>query len=403
MIKQFFYSTSRTLGRIFAYVLLGFIIYFILSCVKVKADTNYTASVDINFNTSSTNLNQILWNDPNHTSKIFANQGRGDLNFLLYISSGAVNNLPIVQNINARTDSGYSSCHIESFAENTLVSSSANLYSVNCDLIMGTNGLYSLSINLSTQGITTPTYSLSVYRLTFSNNEEAQYSAYNKYLYDYMTQYLYPILSDMDTDTDYNRQQLSWIYSYLQNYIYNTMEEQKDAIEDTTTAINNSSQQTTTAIEGTTQAVNDLTDAVNDDSPADATIIQNISSLMPSDTPITNLILMPVNVLRATYNGLSGTCQPWTINSGRLLGNHDITFPCINLARRLGRDIGTIGGYSVWELIDFMVCIYLIYQMAMLIINAYTKITSLDDPWEELYVPQHGGFETRSGRYYNEY
>lgn len=99
-----------------------------------------------------------------------------------------------------------------------------------------------------------------------------------------------------------------------------------------------------------------------------------------SNSPVSDLITMPITLMQAYVNGFSSSCSP--VSLGTLYG-YTLTLPCINLEEYLG---GTL-----WSLIDALFSIFMVYNIAMLCVSIYESITSLDDGMQQLYTPQHAG------------
>lgn len=97
-----------------------------------------------------------------------------------------------------------------------------------------------------------------------------------------------------------------------------------------------------------------------------------------SSGPISGLITMPITLLNKFLNGFNGQCQSYSLPD--LLGT-SITFPCLNLESTLGSDI--------WSKIDGLMCLFMIYQIAMMVISWFEKVTSLQDTFAPQYVPSH--------------
>ncbi len=97
-----------------------------------------------------------------------------------------------------------------------------------------------------------------------------------------------------------------------------------------------------------------------------------------SSGPISGLITMPLTLLNKFLNGFNGQCQSYSLPP--LLGSV-ITFPCLNLESTLGSDI--------WSKIDGLICLFLIYEIAMMVVSWFEKVTSLQDTFGEQYVPRH--------------
>lgn len=131
------------------------------------------------------------------------------------------------------------------------------------------------------------------------------------------------------------------------------------------------------------QAINDF---LSDDSePGVGQFVGELEDIMPSNTPITDLLTLPLTLLTYYLNGFNELCSPFTL--GSLLGTN-LVIPCIDLEDRLGSNL--------WNIIDGLCSIFLIYNIAMMCIQIYEAITSFEDPVSIMYQPQHG--DTRVNR-----
>lgn len=138
-----------------------------------------------------------------------------------------------------------------------------------------------------------------------------------------------------------------------------------------------------------TNAINGLNDTLNDTSqPNTNQDINDMENMVSSDTPISDLITMPLTLINAYINGVNSSCSP--VNLGNLYGT-DIIFPCINLEQRLGSNL--------WHIIDVFFSIFMCYNIGMLFITAFDGITSLRDDFEGLYEPRHAdtGYKPKHG------
>lgn len=95
-----------------------------------------------------------------------------------------------------------------------------------------------------------------------------------------------------------------------------------------------------------------------------------------SSGPISGLITMPITLLNKFLNGFNGQCQSYSLPP--LLGTA-ITFPCLK----------SVLGSDIWSKIDGLMCIFMIYQIAMMVISWFEKVTSLQDTFAPQYVPSH--------------
>ena len=112
--------------------------------------------------------------------------------------------------------------------------------------------------------------------------------------------------------------------------------------------------------------------------------------LDPENSPITALLTLPVSLLNAFLSGLEGKCFGYDIPF--FFGN-EITLPCINMESYLGKDL--------WHTIDLICCIFLIYNIGLMVVSFYERVTSLHDVFDGLYSPKHqapDGYVPKHGR-----
>lgn len=136
----------------------------------------------------------------------------------------------------------------------------------------------------------------------------------------------------------------------------------------------------------TTNAIDDLEKSLtNDDTSGNWDISKDIHEI--GDGAVSDIVTMPLTLLNAYMDGMSSTCSP--INLGTLYGA-SITLPCIDISNKLGSNL--------WGTIDGLMSIFMIYNIAMLILSMYNKLTELEDldPYEPEhaysgYKPKHGG------------
>lgn len=136
-------------------------------------------------------------------------------------------------------------------------------------------------------------------------------------------------------------------------------------------------------------SVNNLNDTLNDTSqPNTNQDISDMEDMVASDTPISDLITMPLTLINAYINGVNSTCSP--VNLGNLYGS-DLILPCINLEQRFGSNL--------WGIIDAFFSLFMCYNIGMLFVSAFDGLTSLRDDFEGLYQPRHAdtGYQPRHG------
>lgn len=132
-----------------------------------------------------------------------------------------------------------------------------------------------------------------------------------------------------------------------------------------------------------------LTDSItSDDAPNTSTELDNLDSSVASDTPISDLITLPITLANVFINGIEASCSP--VNLGNLYGT-DLILPCINIEQKLGSNL--------WSQIDILFSIFMCYNIGMLFITAFSGITSLRDDFDSLYQPKHAdtGYQPKHG------
>lgn len=95
-------------------------------------------------------------------------------------------------------------------------------------------------------------------------------------------------------------------------------------------------------------SVNKVDDTLNDDS-IDSTnttdTLSDLSDTLPTNSVISDLLLLPVRLFQNVLNSINGSCT--TFNLGSLFGTV-LTLPCIN--------IESLVGSTLWTVIDILFC-----------------------------------------------
>lgn len=99
------------------------------------------------------------------------------------------------------------------------------------------------------------------------------------------------------------------------------------------------------------------------------------SGVNASDSPISNMVLMPITLLNAYINGINGSCT--SFNLGNLYGT-DIIFPCIDISNYLGS--------TLWNIIDVLFSGFMIFMIGKKFVKIFNDFTNLkDNQVDELY------------------
>lgn len=126
----------------------------------------------------------------------------------------------------------------------------------------------------------------------------------------------------------------------------------------------------------------------SDETPEPDGLFDDANDLIITDTPVSDLVLLPFTLIETYLQGFDGSISCSPINLGNFLGT-DLTLPCINPGNLLGN--------TIWVVIDDFICLFLIYDIAMLMISTFEKWTSLYDTYYELYEAKHVGYKPRHG------
>ena len=140
----------------------------------------------------------------------------------------------------------------------------------------------------------------------------------------------------------------------------------------------------------TNDRLDNINGSLNDDTAPDTNSAFSDIKLN-TNSAISNLVLMPINYLNRVLTLSQNTCSVYSIDFGIFNSNYKLNLPCINLENYFG---------SVWwNVIDYLICFFMIYNIIMLAISAFEDITSLRDSYESLYQPKHAdtGYKPKHG------
>lgn len=203
---------------------------------------------------------------------------------------------------------------------------------------------------------------------------------------DYMTFYIgtnrafsFTIQSMVDTYDDFD--------IYADDFDTSNLERINQALYDVMVASSNSNYN---ALNNVNSSINNMNDSLKDESAPDVQndLFSGISSDDESNSPVSDLILMPLTLMNAYVDGFSSTCNSFDLGS---LYGHNIVLPCINVEDYLGSNL--------WALIDIMFSLFLVYNIGLMCVSMYESITSLEDGFRGLYTPRHAdtGYTPRHG------
>lgn len=166
------------------------------------------------------------------------------------------------------------------------------------------------------------------------------------------------------------------------NWSFTGTTDNSDIIVNQNNTIINQNEQIINNQQETTNAINDLDDTLQNTDTTTNDITSKFGQIQEiSDTPISDLLTLPLVLLNKLYNSLSSSCSPYTIPFDFSGGNNTLTFPCINL----GSEIYL--GRVVWGYVDDLFCIFMIYNIGKLVIWFFNGFTTLKDNFDYVMDP----------------
>lgn len=128
--------------------------------------------------------------------------------------------------------------------------------------------------------------------------------------------------------------------------------------------------------ENTTQAVEDVNDTLNNDTIDDNNTtgtLEDLSENLPTNSVISDLLLLPVRLFQNIVNSINGSCSPF--NLGSLYGSN-LTLPCINIQSLIGS--------TLWSVIDILFCGSFVLIIRKKFVDIFHNLTDLRNGGNEL-------------------
>lgn len=233
---------------------------------------------------------------------------------------------------------------------------------------------------------------ISSYNLSWKKGDPCVYTDKNGYVfYGNLISFVFDFVID---STDYTTGWVkynffldgtSWHWLSFKDYRIYPSEEITD-IDNTQNIIDNSNKNQ----QETNDRLDNINDSLNDDtSPDTSNAFSDIK--LNTNSAISNLVLMPINYLNRVLNLSKNTCSTYSLDFGIFNSNYKLNLPCIKLENFFGT--------QWWNIIDYLICFYMIYNIIMLAISAFEDITSLRDSYDSLYQPKHAdtGYKPKHG------
>lgn len=162
---------------------------------------------------------------------------------------------------------------------------------------------------------------------------------------------------------------------YIYLYLSNTSDSVGSVSFDEVNFCANKIDKTNDKLDATNDKLNDLNGNISSED-YDNPDFSNLETA--DDTPISDLVTMPLSLLNKFINAMSGTCKPYNLP---FFNDSTISFPCFNGEKYFGSNL--------WNTIGLFMSFFMIYEIGMLAVQAFNDFTSLRDTYDSLYTPKH--------------
>ena len=115
--------------------------------------------------------------------------------------------------------------------------------------------------------------------------------------------------------------------------------------------------------------LNNIDDTLNDDTVDESNTtgtLEDLSEDLPTNSVISDLLLLPVRLFQNIVNSINGTCSPF--NLGSLYGSN-LILPCINIESLIGS--------TLWSVIDILFCGAFILVIRKKFVDIFENLTEL--------------------------
>lgn len=357
MIKYFFKHYFRYIAMALAFASITFMI----NACKVHAATQMQ-TFELNHYWAGNESPHAIFTSTN----TLKNYGRGRVTFSFAIYRYAENTsfyIPTVSGVNINTGDAIWDCNIGSISNDYSQDDflKVDIYSAVCDLNIGSQGIRSINLELITNNfnwnIKSSTYA------TFTNDVTFDIYSYLSTINSTLANYIGTTNSLIASKIDQTNAYLQVLQTLLNSNIPSIVN-----------SINNGNSQAHSDAQAQTQATNDINDSINDSSTDDPTNdLTDMDNQVASNSVISDLLLLPVNMFQKIVNSINGTCSNFSL--GDLLGT-TLVLPCI--------DIPSLIGNNLWGIIDVILSGIFILSIRKKFVDIFENITSLKDRGNEL-------------------
>ena len=207
-------------------------------------------------------------------------------------------------------------------------------------------------------------------------------SLYPSYEWYSVTYIFVPVYTGYVFTGSYNTTQAGTTVHMFLGYHYDILSDNKNLTQSQiTSAVQSSGLATASSVQQVQQSINQvkqelgaIDNTLNDSSvdSSDSTI-NNLKDKIPTNSVISDLLLLPVRFLQNFVNALGSSCSQF--NLGSLYGTN-LFMPCINLENYLGS--------AIWTTIDLIISGLFIYALRKKFIEIYENLTNLKNGGNEV-------------------
>lgn len=357
-LKELFNSIARTLGRIIAYALIGFLIFFVFGKL-----TNAQSITTSDYHIAGINTSWGVDGNEYHTSSYGREYGLMGFQFIPYDNSQYFQLTKTSYSISYTASVKVNPDYVLKGSFTMLVNNNGTFQNATCDY----NEQYDIEVVSSSNNTAT-------YNISYSCGELISNGTYNGIMFRFITTNQQPVfyiirLNDVIiTDLkDIGAGDSAIIQNNNQNTDKITQNQDKNT------------QEITDKQEQTNEKLDDINDSLTDSSVPST---DNIPTFEFNNGPISGLLTMPITWFNAFVN--PGTCND--ISLGSLLGT-ELKFACINPEDYLGS--------SIWSTIDIFIVVMMIISISSMVLHIVDSFRNLNDMFDEYYTPKHQGYKTK--------
>lgn len=397
LMNSIFSGFGRTLGRFLFYFLMGLLIYLIIGKWEVKAYTYIGYSSDgsspsyirayESYSTLASNVD-YWWID------VGQYQGIGNANGQ-YLTVTANYTLYLKMNITGGGDGARFSTYINN-ARNTLTSS--NLRCGIGDYMQGYDGTYAPSIpsfRVIQNNISASEVSINIIFTYSQRRQQGSYTNTNASCWFVRVPtnglYMQNIFGTSRGYIQYRSTIDTITFSLTADEQTELLQEQIALQQQTIRAITDLNGNVTIINNSINQVNNTLTDESSPSSSEANDFLDELRDIIPTNGTISNLFLLPIDLMTKILNGFNNQCTPLTIPTFNFGTSNTWVWPCVSLNLLLSDNLVLI--------IDYGLFIALFIMFWPTLINMWNTLIHLQDEFDTQYTPQHAKARTRMDRW----